>query len=222
MKEVTIGVYHQDCWGSGSSEKFEDSTATEKGPVIITKAPNGQNRVYCTMDVRFADNKQRDGYIKYANEHTLIKKANVLYKTDAKAIIAVAWEGSTSYGSIMDKDCVYTAPITQEKGGYETHTILTQKPNDLKNILNELEILGEVKIMKIKNNIETNNPYSLTNKQAQALRIARALGYYTWPRNVGLQELAESCGMTRRGFQENLRKAEAKVFPEFLNREMGL
>jgi len=222
MKEVTIGVYHHGCWGSGSAEKFEDSVAVEKGPVIVTKAPNGESRVDCTMDVRFADNKQRDGYIKYTKEHPLIKKTKVIYKTDSRAIVAVSWEGSTSYGSVMDKDCVYTAPITQEKGGYETHTILTQKPKDLKNILSELEILGETKIMKIKNNIETDNPYSLTEKQAQALRVARALGYYTWPRKVGLQELSESIGVSRRAFQENLRKAEAKVFPDFLNREIGL
>ncbi|MAG18405.1 MAG: hypothetical protein CL944_02945 [Candidatus Diapherotrites archaeon] len=222
MKEVTIGVYHQDCWGSGSAEKFENSVAVEKGPIIVTKAPNGESRVDCTMDVRFADNKERDSYLKYTKEHPLIKKSNVIYKTDARAIVAVGWEGSTSYGSVMNKDCVYTAPITQEKGGYETHTILTKKPKDLKNILNELESLGEVKIMKIKNNIETDNPYSLTNKQAQALRVARASGYYSWPRNIGLQELAESVGMSRRGFQENLRKAEAKVFPEFLNKEIGL
>jgi len=222
MKEVTIGVFHQGCWGSSSAEKFPESVATEKGPVIVTNLQNGNRRVDCTMDVKFADNKQRDAYIDYTKKHPLTDKTNVIYKTNSRAIVSVGWKGTTSYGTVMDEQCVYTSPITQEKGGYETHTILTKKPKDLKKVLNELEILGEVKIIKIKNTIESDNPYSLTEKQAQALRVARSGGYYSWPRNVGLQELAESIGMSRRAFQENLRKAEAKVFPDFLNREIGL
>ncbi|MCR4368865.1 MAG: helix-turn-helix domain-containing protein [archaeon] len=220
MKEITIGVYHHDCWGSESSEKFPESIATEKGPVIISELGDGQKKVYCTMEVNFCDNKQRDGYLEYIKKHPVMGECNVIYKKDSKALISTTWEGSTSYGTVMGKNCTYTAPITQELGGYETHTVIAKNPNDLKKLLGELEILGEVKMLRVKNEVEQNNPYGLTEKQAKALRIARALGYYTWPRKVGLEEMAKASETSRRAFQENLRKAEAKVFPQTI-RELG-
>lgn len=222
MKEVTIGVYHQDCWGSGSAEKFPESVATVRGPVVVTKNHDGKTEISCTMETTFNDNKQRDSYLDYVKNHELMKKFNVFHKTDSKAIFSTSWKGSTSYGSVVENSATYTAPITQEQGGYETHTVLTKKPKDLKKLLAELEILGEVKILKVKNLIDSNNPYNLTDKQAKALRIARTMDYYSWPRNITLEELASYAGTTRRAFQENLRKAEAKVFPTFLNKELSM
>ena len=57
------------------------------------------------------------------------------------------------------------------------------------------------------------NPFKLTNKQSKAIQLAVSHDFYEWPRKVSLDEVGAMVGMKRRTFQENLRKAEAKIIP---------
>lgn len=82
--------------------------------------------------------------------------------------------------------------------------------------LSKYSVVGNVK--------QEVNEYDLTPKQMQALMVALTQGYYTWPRKMNLNELAAVSGIKRRTIQENLRRAEAKIFRrlrgEFLQQEM--
>ncbi|MFH1450647.1 MAG: helix-turn-helix domain-containing protein [archaeon] len=60
----------------------------------------------------------------------------------------------------------------------------------------------------------------ITQKQFEALHTALTHKYYSWPRKVTLEELATKASTTRRAFQENLRKAEAKLFPHIVKKFM--
>ena len=53
----------------------------------------------------------------------------------------------------------------------------------------------------------------LSEKQAQAFELALKEGYYKYPRNINLQQLAKIMKQSPSTFQEHLRKAEAKMFP---------
>ena len=100
LKEVKLGVFHQGCWGSSSSEKFPETIATLRGPVILEPVKE-LTRVTSTMDVIFLNKKQRDEYIEYAKEHSEMKSVKVLFKTNSRAIINVCYEGSSSYGAVI-------------------------------------------------------------------------------------------------------------------------
>jgi|ETN02SMinimDraft_4_1059925.scaffolds.fasta_scaffold501587_1 predicted DNA binding protein len=60
----------------------------------------------------------------------------------------------------------------------------------------------------------------ITQKQFEALHTALKHKYYSWPRKVTLEDLAQRSDTTRRAFQENLRKAEAKLFPHLVKKFM--
>jgi predicted DNA binding protein len=60
----------------------------------------------------------------------------------------------------------------------------------------------------------------ITQKQFEALHTALTHKYYSWPRKVTLEQLAQKASTTRRAFQENLRKAEAKIFPHIVRKFM--
>jgi|TARA_Y100000310_G_scaffold344923_1_gene460542 predicted DNA binding protein len=60
----------------------------------------------------------------------------------------------------------------------------------------------------------------ITQKQFEALHTALTHKYYSWPRKVTLEQLAQKASTTRRAFQENLRKAEAKIFPHIVKKFM--
>ncbi len=220
LKEIQIGVYHHGCWGSKSSEKFPETVSTLRGPCMLEQKGD-LTRVTSTMDTSFISKKQRDEYIEYAKVHPEMKSVKVLYKTNTRAIINVSYEGGSSYGAVLHNKVAYTGPISQEKSGYEMHPVLTKNPKEVTRLLRELNTLGEVKIFKVKN-FEKKDFSPLTDKQRQALKIAKFYGYYSWPRHVTLEELAEKADTTRRAFQENLRKAEAKIFPDFLREKLEL
>lgn len=51
----------------------------------------------------------------------------------------------------------------------------------------------------------------LSPRQREALELARARGYYEWPRGVSIQELADEIGVSKTTFLEHLRRAESKL-----------
>ena len=222
MKEVSIGVFHHGCWGSASAKKFPETSASVKGPITVLGKENGIAKVFCAFDVKATSQKELDEYLFFCKNHPTMKKLEVIGKTKSSAFFTVLFESTgSSYDAVINCNSLYTGTIQQENA-YEKHRILTKNPNSLKKLLNELEILGEVKVFKIGKPTSEENPFGLTEKQSLALRIARRNGYYSWPRNITLENLASMSGFKRRAFQENLRKAEAKVLPELLNKQVGV
>jgi predicted DNA binding protein len=106
------------------------------------------------------------------------------------------------------------------KEGYEVYSTVAEKPGSIKKLLSELGQIGEVRIFSIKNGLcsgTKTDRYGLTVKQKQAVAAAISMGYYSWPKKVNLEELAERLGVKRRTLQENLRKAEGKILPRLLD-----
>ncbi|MFH1586811.1 MAG: helix-turn-helix domain-containing protein [Candidatus Diapherotrites archaeon] len=220
MKEIELGVYHQGCWGSESSAAFPEVSAREKGPITIMKRQNGKTTAHVTWDIRAQDKKSLENYLNFVKNHKGIMDFEVFNKTDNSAITSTIQKCvGSSYDTIVNGNCLYTAPIVQENG-YERHKVLARNPKELIGLLNELEILGEVKVFRA-GNFREDRGEPLTGKQFSALEIAQMHNYYSWPRNVTLEELAGFANCSRRAFQENLRKAEAKVFPGFIKNLKG-
>ncbi len=57
---------------------------------------------------------------------------------------------------------------------------------------------------------------SLTEKQLEALILAYGSGYYNYPRDLTIPQMARSVKKSYSTFQENLRKAENKLVEHFL------
>ncbi|WP_267642984.1 helix-turn-helix domain-containing protein [Haloarchaeobius amylolyticus] len=51
----------------------------------------------------------------------------------------------------------------------------------------------------------------LSQRQREVFELARREGYYQWPREVSLQDLADELDISKTTFTEHLRKAEAKL-----------
>ena len=56
----------------------------------------------------------------------------------------------------------------------------------------------------------------LPKKQRQAIELAYKHGYYQFPKKTNLDKLAKMIGISKATFQENLKKAEAKLMPLLL------
>ena len=216
LKEFRVGVYHQDCICSESTEKFDQVKMIQKSPCSVYKHKEGNMNYSLLWDIEAPNKNTLEEYLKFLKQRKDTLVLDVLQKQGASALILHRVKTpSLSYDEIMKKDFTYSEAIEVDNG-FEFHTLLTKQPAKMKKILETLESIGEVKLVRVGNFREKNRLYNLTPKQINALQVAFSNGYYEWPKKARLEDLAQSYGGTRRGFQESLRKAESKIMPHMI------
>ena len=216
MKEVKFAIYHQGCWGSYTTEKFPEVSLRLVSPVTYLKHEKGEVIYQALWEVIAPNSATLEKYIHDVKLLKDVYSVDVLQKTKIRALfmLRVKSPGSPSE-MVLNKGAVLTEPVILEKG-YEIYSVVSAEPKNMAKLLEELEGVGEVKILRIGEPRGESSPLKLTDKQLLAIKTALSSDYYSWPRKVTLEDLARKLGMKRRAFQENLRKAEAKVFPEFI------
>jgi predicted DNA binding protein len=216
MREAVVGVYHHDCWGSRSTERFPLVSMREAGSVSIIKKSEKGVLVGTAFRLEAPNEQELNKYLDHLRGLGSIKSLEVMARTGKTALFVIKFLSPTSsYDTVLGTRCIHIAPIVQE-GGFEIHPVICDRPGDVTKLLGELEQIGEVKIFRIGRHREKANRSKLTEKQLEALKTALNHGYYSWPRKITLEELSGTIGAKRRAFHENLRKAEAKVFPGML------
>ncbi|HZX45098.1 MAG TPA: helix-turn-helix domain-containing protein [Candidatus Nanoarchaeia archaeon] len=116
----------------------------------------------------------------------------------------------------------FIKPVVVDETGSESWEIGSWDETVLRNfIVNLQKEHFEVKILKLQNE-KINEIYFpqvmpfLTKGQKRALEIATQRGYYDYPRNVELKDLAKEAGISLSTFREHLRKAEKKIMPDLI------
>jgi len=211
FRKATIGVRHTGCWGSLCTVKFPDIIMKEKGPINVEKIGH-RVRLSACWEVSFKDKKEFNDFLEHIKSYEMMEGVKVISLNETSALIKTVWVNKkSSYDIVLNNNCLYTSPVTQ-RNGYEVYDIITEDPQKLIKTIENLKEIGEAKLFSVGKIIQE-HPLKLTEKQANALQIAVSHNFYDWPRKVSLDELSMMVGMKRRTFQENLRKAEAKVFP---------
>ena len=216
VKAATIGFYHQDCQTSTSTEKFPHVRMDEVSKVVYLDRKPGKIDYLLMWNVSADKPSEVDEYLTYIKKHNDTKRLTVLEKSGSQALILLnAYMPSSSYEKVLSSGTVPSAPVVA-KEGYETYNIVAPDPKSIKKLAHELDAIGDVKIMRVGDyRSEVSGP-TLTDKQKDALAVALMNGYYSWPRGVGLVELARAAKVSRRSMQERLRRAEAKLFPHLV------
>lgn len=216
LRKARIGVRHKDCWGSLCTLEYPDIVMEEKGPINVEKCKEGV-RLCATWDVSFKDKKEFNRFLKSLDKYKMLKVVKVVSLYEDHALLKTEWVNkSSSYATVLQNNCLYTSLVTQ-RDGFEVYDIITEDPKKVVRLIEQLDEIGKVKVFEIGRLISENHLLNLTEKQSKALQIAVSHNFYDWPRKVSLDEVAAMVGMKRRTFQENLRKAEAKVIPHIVN-----
>jgi predicted DNA binding protein len=119
---------------------------------------------------------------------------------------------------VYTKEIIHLAPALISDKGYETATLGCFKREPLVRIVNMLEKKYGGELISLENkkvksiSVMKVHP-DLTEKQKQALGLAVKHGYYSVPRKISVEKLAEISGLSFSTFQVHLRKAEAKLIP---------
>jgi len=216
VKAATIGFYHQDCQTSSSTEKFPHIKLEQVSPVIYLNRKPRQTDYSLIWNVSADKPSEVDDYLAYVKKHNDTKKLTVLERSGNQAIILLRFlSPSSSYERVLDSGAITTSPVVASQG-FETYNLISPDPKGITKLSKELSSIGDVKVMRVGDFRKQDGSPNLTDKQKDALAVALLNGYYSWPRGVGLEQLASAAKISRRSMQERLRRAEAKLFPHLV------
>ncbi|MFH1064595.1 MAG: helix-turn-helix domain-containing protein [Candidatus Woesearchaeota archaeon] len=129
------------------------------------------------------------------------------------------------YAAAFDPDIIFLEPwIINGCTGKHTLVISSWQKSKITEYSDAIKEHHESRITKITDTAVSNiftfavRPH-LTEQQKKALAIAIKEGYYDYPRNIGLKELARISKISYSTFQAHLRKAEKKILPYSINTE---
>ncbi len=162
------------------------------------------------------DDGEMSRFLAYFPKLKMVEKAEVLYREKNMAIIhEVSHAAGSVSRTIALSECHVVGTMSVGNGMEHWH-VIAERAGQIKALLASLEKLGTVFIERIGKYEPARRRFKLTEKQMKALSLALSGGYYSWPRKATLGELAQLAGISRRAFQEQLRRGEAKAIPPLL------
>jgi len=213
IKEAEVAVYHQDCYASITTERFQDITLAQVSPVVIL-SERKKTDYKILWEVSGESQSQLDEYLAFLKKFKYTKGFLLLERQPLKALILHRTVSqNSSYETVLKSNAVYLRPIIV-KDGMEIHSILSDDPGNLGKALSELDGIGESKVLRMGDFKPEKKSKELTKKQLDALSVALENGYYRWPKNATLDELAKVMKISRRSVQERIRRGEAKLMPK--------
>lgn len=219
LKEVKFSVYHHDCHGSISTEKFPGITLTQLSPVVQLSKPGTEVTYQILWGIEAGSKSELDEYLKFLKGMKHTKKIEIVQRTDSSAMIFYMTRAKSSmYDKIVHSRGILINPVTTEKG-LENLSVLTPTSKDMESLMKEVGDVGQFKVASIRD-YKPENP-EVTKKQKETIAAALRMGYYEWPRKVTLDEMAKAIGIKRRALQERLRRAERKLLPQLLKKYVG-
>ncbi len=207
MFKAKFKIKHKNCWTCGLNN-FKSQFITH-----ITVNLN-ENFVQDITEIDLFDQTESKLIKSYFSHHPFIKKFEILEETPQKIIVQI-FTDTTKITSIVHTILQHKCFIARSVflvDGFEIWTIAAPKKHLLNRALNEVEKLGKFTLLSIKKT--TFDGFDLSYKQEKILKLAVSNGYYSWPRKMPLQKLAQNLKISPSALSESLRKAELKVFSQ--------
>lgn len=221
---LTVDVWHPDCWTLHVTEAV-DAGLLGYDMTIRDGDFADRFRLYRTYGGSRAAVEQ---LIEAVDDTDLTKDVILLSPStapDSRAFGPVTQDILVEFDpapgmrtAFIDRGFMHYGP-SQHENGRERRSLLTISKRDL--VYQALEDIEESydADLDIERFTTTHTPSGmqdlpsdgLSPRQREAFQLARARGYYEYPRNVAAQELADEFGVSRTTFLEHLRKAEREL-----------
>jgi predicted DNA binding protein len=214
MMEVTFQIKPEHCWAQELSEKYPDIRMT----VFSIHQEKGLSRWECETPERMYD------ALEQARTHETIVSLDVFSQKDREIIVQSVCNCENRYKvhEILSKGgCYYLLPnpiVTYE--GAKHYRILAPNSGKLRNVVENLQKIGEVKITSVHplghvddsffvNIVQLKN--LLSEKQLRTLKKAYLRGYFQIPKKIRMRDLADELGLSPATIYEQLAGAENRI-----------
>lgn len=220
LKAARIGIYHQDCIASISTEKFPGIELWQISPVVVLS----QKKSGVKYDIIWRANAHSRGeleeYLDFLKTHKSTQKMDMLHSEKKSALFLQRISGpNSSYERVLKSGCMYIGNVPVREG-LELHPVIATDPRSIEKLVSEMKEVGDTKLIRVGDYRAPCERVNLTEKQLEALKIALDGGYYRWPRQATLCELAKTAKISRRSMQERIRRGEAKLIPKAIGRAL--
>ncbi len=219
MWYLKFKLKHSDCVIAPLVEKYNLSIeyfplgSYVKGKSVYTSA----------IHTAKGDEKNIKKYLRELKKHPKIVKVEI-----SKFIFTLAKESAEhgTYQAIYNPKLFFLKPGFNTPDGFEEWEIACweRKPLiDLIDVIEKAKTTEHFEILEFREK-HIDDVYilqlfpELPKKQKQAIELAYKNGYYNFPKKTDLNKLAKIVKVSKQTFQENLKKAEAKLMPLLLRR----
>lgn len=164
-------------------------------------------------------------YVSYLKNHKNVLKiegSRNIFFTKVKEKLS-----PSEYEAVYNPELLFPAPVINDKDGFEVWYIASWNRKHLEKILkfNKSPIITSFELLEFRKKIIhdvyiTSLLPKLPKKQLEALNMAFENGYYAFPKKTDLNKLAKIMKVSKATYQEHLKRAEAKIIPFILQKQL--
>jgi predicted DNA binding protein len=215
MMEVNFQIKPRQCWAQELSEKYPDIKMT----VFSIHQEKGLSRWECDSLSKMHE------ALHHAEAHDTIVSLDIFSEKNNEIIVQSVCNCENRYKvhEILSRGgCYYLLPnpiVTYE--GAKHYKILAPNAEKLKKVVNNLQRIGDVKITSVHPLGHLDDSFFiniaklrnlLSEKQLRTLKKAYQKGYFTIPKQVRMQDLADELGLSSPAtVYEQLAEAENRI-----------
>lgn len=219
---VSLEVWHPGCWTIEATETVDVGILGR----VVAHDTGSRSTALVTL---YADSRRElDDAIETVRTAPTVHGAREVPRTtpgsgprpgNATADLLIDHEASSQIsGAFLTRDFVHARPV-DTRDGSEQWVLLTRRPrSDVYDALDSITRAHDADISVTAISRATNatdgNAFSLASlspRQREVFELARARGYYEWPKEVTGTELAAELDIATATLHEHLHKAEAKL-----------
>jgi hypothetical protein len=221
---VTVDMWHPDCWALQVTEGVDGGMFGYE-MTLNTAEDAGELRLY---RVYGRSHQATETIVENIQKSDLTKEILLLSPSTSTGSTVSAPVTQDILVEFDPAPCVRNAFIargflhygpSQHEGGRERRSLLTISDRDsvdaaFDEIRTEYEaelVVERITSTSPPNSIDSLSSEGLSPAQRKAFQLARAQGYYEYPRKVTANELADQLGVTKSTFIEHIRKAENAI-----------
>lgn len=218
-RQLKLKIWHEGCWTLDVTDDFPGTHIIEKS------LHSSEERIIADLILKTDSSEDLAPFIESIEDHDVIQEVTVLKQNPARArVIANYVSNNSIVPEIVDSNFMPIEPV-HVTNGHEYWTVLA-RANRLNQTLEKLRYDHNVNVMAI-NEITPSEGIvftdfvdeiydTLSDRQLEALLTAKREGYYSWPREVNAEEVADEFGVAGPTLLEHLRKAERKMMVPLL------
>lgn len=223
LKEVRFRYEHEGCWLQEATQSHPDLL------LVVSSVYSANDHVVLTLTVHAADPATLPAVEAAWRKDPRISTLQRLHEGPRGVRFHVTYSSPHSIFHHIVEHTPVSIGVIRIANGVE-HYQLIGETQAIQDTLRILSSKGRLEVESIRAPGEEapdkNDVWeSLTDKQVEALVLARLAGYYRWPRDKSASALAQSLGLSSSAFLDQLRHAEGKVITglvdELRKREPG-
>lgn len=219
---VSLEVWHPGCWTIETTETVDVGIlgrvvahdTGSRSTALVTLYADRRQELSDAIDILRASSS-----VHSAKEVPRVTPGSGPHPGNATVDLLIDHKASSQIsGAFLSRDFVHARPVDTRDGG-ENWVLLTKRPRgDVYDALESITQTYDADItvtgMSQATDAADATPFSypsLSPRQREVFELARARGYYEWPKEVTGTELATELDIATATLHEHLHKAEAKL-----------